>query len=317
MGMRVIDKRNPDFYWIEHELFRSSPDGSTWASLLQPDGIAVYSCIVSHTNKAGQSYPSYSTIARECGVSRRNVIRYVKRLSDMGFITLKGQSAKRTNIIQVEPKNRWKLYPARSSMNRPKTGSNGDTQSPLMVTHSHPHSDTQSPLMVTHSHPHGDTQSPEVKPVSKKNKVEPSSSSNITQPAQSEQTKKDNDDDDDDVAPLNIILQSFGRTERLTLPLLKEIKKLYGVTREDVIKAVELLAPNEAIKNVIGVIKGRRNASGGYDSGCFAEGVCILGALSTSRPERAARPKSKVQEGIDVINEWLVNQGETPLEVDR
>jgi len=51
-------------------------------------GYAVYSAIKRHLNqKTGDCFPSYATIARKLGIDRGTVIRYVKKLKELGYLS--------------------------------------------------------------------------------------------------------------------------------------------------------------------------------------------------------------------------------------
>ena len=72
-------------------------------------GLGIYTVIKRHYNWAtGQCTPSYSRIAQMCKVSRRTVMRYVKRFKEVGLIdpqmrfTDEGQTSNQYVFYQPE-----------------------------------------------------------------------------------------------------------------------------------------------------------------------------------------------------------------------
>ena len=101
-------------------------------------GYAVYCAIRRHLNqKTGDCFPSYATIARKLGIDRGTVIRYVKKLKELGYIS---------------PQLRFKEdgSPTSNQFNFDK--GNGTKQPPVVVPDNHP----------------GCTQPPEQSPLNKK-----------------------------------------------------------------------------------------------------------------------------------------------------
>ena len=58
-----------------------------YVPIIGPYGLTIYAVIKSHENgKSGACFPSYKTIARESGIDRGTVIRYVKKLKEFNLI---------------------------------------------------------------------------------------------------------------------------------------------------------------------------------------------------------------------------------------
>lgn len=54
-------------------------------------GLAVYMCISRFINQEGVAWPSYETIAKRTGISRRKVISEVQKLVDLGLVEVTQQ----------------------------------------------------------------------------------------------------------------------------------------------------------------------------------------------------------------------------------
>ena len=301
MQFDVKDTAQHSDFFTPHALINDKKRGIQWAALLRPTGVAVYLVLLHHAGYQSRTcYPSESLLARETGLSLRQVKREIKRLIAFGMIT-KLTPAKKTlfddisarekltNTYTITDKKDWRVpadaqfKPRADKGRRRKTAQleilDGDSQSPEVVTHSHLDGDSQSPEVVTHSHLDGDSQSPSrcltvtqnrsqlINPI----EVTPSTS---TTPAATESASKDAAVDD--VAAINSIFQSFKRQERLTPPLLAQIISIHALeSPAEVLLAVRALAPQTHIRSVIAVLKGKRTPDG-YESGCFEGGKCYL-----------------------------------------
>ena len=117
--IQIVDNRVTDFLWIDREIRRDAPNGQTWLAMLQPTCVSIYLCLCSHAGKARESYPSYATIARECGISRQSAIDGIQTLIDSGFLA-KGEKTKlRTNIFIILPREKWQV--AKSKGRKPRS----------------------------------------------------------------------------------------------------------------------------------------------------------------------------------------------------
>ena len=82
--VRVISKKKKQpFFMVENILFR---DGH--AAKMKLSGLAVYLCLVMHADNNNECWPSYNTIAKLCGQSRRSVITTTKRLKELEYIDI-------------------------------------------------------------------------------------------------------------------------------------------------------------------------------------------------------------------------------------
>jgi len=134
---QIRDRRGGNRYFIDNAFLRGG-----WGAKIGPYGIAIYNALAMFADADAQSaWPSYQTIADLTGMSRRQAIRKVDKLAGYHIINKqerddpKTESRNQTNLIILLHPNEW----------------TSDSQS--LVTHSHQGSDSQSPGVVTHSHP--------------------------------------------------------------------------------------------------------------------------------------------------------------------
>jgi hypothetical protein len=85
-------------------------------------GLGIYTVIKRHYNwLTGQCTPSYNRLAQLCNLSRRTVIRYVKRLKEAGLIdpqmrfTDEGQTSNQYEFYQPKRPKKPALKPAQTS----------------------------------------------------------------------------------------------------------------------------------------------------------------------------------------------------------
>ena len=105
--LNIQDERLLDFLWIDREIRRPSPNGKTWLALIQPTCASILLCLCSHAGKTRESFPSYATIAEECGISRQSAIDGIAVLISFGFLR-KGESTKhRTNTFIIQAREKW------------------------------------------------------------------------------------------------------------------------------------------------------------------------------------------------------------------
>jgi len=66
------------------------------SELLTPEvgvhGIAVYAVLAAHADRHGVCWPAQDTIAKRLGISRTTVHETVRRLADLGFLTIESQA---------------------------------------------------------------------------------------------------------------------------------------------------------------------------------------------------------------------------------
>lgn len=132
--LRVRDRRKPGWAWFERAVL------DRYGATIGPDGIAVYMVLAAYANNDEQSsFPSYQTIADKIGRSRRQVIRTIAHLEQLGLIA----KAPRYDAGAEPSSNLYILLELRPGGDTQSLGS--DTQSPQVVTTSH--------QVVTDSHP--------------------------------------------------------------------------------------------------------------------------------------------------------------------
>ncbi|MDG9986856.1 helix-turn-helix domain-containing protein [Stenotrophomonas sp. GD04024] len=68
---------------------------------LHRSDIAVLAVILDRMDKAGQAWPSMSTIASDSGVSRGQVIKVLARLKELGYLTVNSGNQTRSNTYQL------------------------------------------------------------------------------------------------------------------------------------------------------------------------------------------------------------------------
>lgn len=118
----VVRDRRPGYLRVDNILY------DRFGSVLGPYGLAVYMALCRYVNQDSECWPSYATIAKGTGMSRRQVIREVAKLQHL-------------NVIEIE----HRIESNKHTSNVFILLDTSDTQSPLVVTHSHHPSDTQSP----------------------------------------------------------------------------------------------------------------------------------------------------------------------------
>jgi len=122
----VIRDRRPGYLRVYNDLY------DHYGAQLGPYGLAVYMALCRYANQDSEAWPSYTTIARGTGMSKRQVIREIHKMEELRIIAV--ERNQNTSNIFVLLDTSAQYEPPR-----------GDTQSPPPVTHSHPPSDTQSP----------------------------------------------------------------------------------------------------------------------------------------------------------------------------
>lgn len=114
----VIRDRRPGYLRVYNDLY------DRFGAQLGPFGLAVYVALCRYANQDSECWPSYNTIAKGTGMSRRQVMREVVKLEELKIIAVERVLRKPCTFILLDT---------------------SDTQSPSLVTHSHHPSDTQSP----------------------------------------------------------------------------------------------------------------------------------------------------------------------------
>lgn len=77
----VVRDRRPGYLKVYNDLF------DRFGPTLGPYGLAAYMALCRHAdNETSECFPSYGTIARETGMSRRKAIYEVQRMEQLGII---------------------------------------------------------------------------------------------------------------------------------------------------------------------------------------------------------------------------------------
>lgn len=114
----VVRDRRPGYLRVYNDLY------DRFGAQLGPYGLAVYVALCRYANQDSECWPSFATIAKGTGMSRRQVIREIAKLEGLGIIAVERVLRKPSTFILLDT---------------------SDTQSLGLVTHSHYPSDTQSP----------------------------------------------------------------------------------------------------------------------------------------------------------------------------
>lgn len=76
----VRDQRTVKRFWIDDAVY------DTYAAQIGIYAYAVYTALVRHADTAQTCFPSYATIAKKLGISRRKVIQEIEKLKSAGLI---------------------------------------------------------------------------------------------------------------------------------------------------------------------------------------------------------------------------------------
>lgn len=80
--IRVISRRSQPWAWFDKRVI------TRYGRQLGPHGLAVYMALATHVDGETQScFPSYQTLARETGMSRRAVMRAMAKLCELKLIS--------------------------------------------------------------------------------------------------------------------------------------------------------------------------------------------------------------------------------------
>lgn len=114
----VVRDRRPGYLRVDNVLY------DRFGAVLGPYGLAVYMALCRYVNQDSECWPSYATIAKGTGMSRRQVIREVSKLELLNVIAIERNQHTSNVFILLDT---------------------SDSQSLPPVTHSHSPSDSQSP----------------------------------------------------------------------------------------------------------------------------------------------------------------------------
>jgi hypothetical protein len=105
----IRDLRDGKFLWIDKAALRLISESAGTM------GVAVYSWLCYYANfKAQDCFPSVTTLAYHCGVSRRTIMRAVKQLEQLKAVSIERKKCK-TNIYKLLNISAIKSYPQPSS----------------------------------------------------------------------------------------------------------------------------------------------------------------------------------------------------------
>jgi len=105
----IRDLRDGKFLWIDKAALRLISESAGTM------GVAVYSWLCYYANfKAQDCFPSITTLAYHCGVSRRTIMRAVKQLERLKAVSIERKKGK-PNIYKLLNISAVKSYPQPSS----------------------------------------------------------------------------------------------------------------------------------------------------------------------------------------------------------
>jgi hypothetical protein len=122
----VEDRRRKGYFTVDNVLL------DVYGKELGAYGIAVYAALARFANGDSECWPSYETVARRTGMSKRQVIRMVTKLTELQIISVTPRFNEKGEQVSS-------LYVLLEIIDR------GDSQSLGGVTDSHGGSDSQSP----------------------------------------------------------------------------------------------------------------------------------------------------------------------------
>lgn len=114
----VVRDRRPGFLRVDNDVY------DRFGAQLGAYGLAAYVALCRYANQDSECWPSYATIAKGTGMSKRQVMREVAKLEALKIIAVERNQHTSNVFILLDT---------------------SDTQSLPPVTHSHSPSDTQSP----------------------------------------------------------------------------------------------------------------------------------------------------------------------------
>jgi len=134
--LEVHDGRRAGWHWAQHQII------DIHGAELGPYGLAIYYALCRHTDVDRSCWPSYATLAKETGMTRRQAIHQMNRLIRMGLVT----KEPRKDEAGDPTSNRYTitdLVPTKGGDEGDALGSEGD--SPPLVNQVHQGSEGDSP----------------------------------------------------------------------------------------------------------------------------------------------------------------------------
>jgi DNA-binding transcriptional MerR regulator len=125
----VEDARHTNWFWMDNAVIMS------YAASIGPTGLAVYAHLAMNaSNGSRHCYPSYETMARNLGMSRRSVITAVQKLENVGLISIhRRQAANDSNLS-----NSYTLLPLASVPPGANFAPPGEEATPLVQSDHYP-----------------------------------------------------------------------------------------------------------------------------------------------------------------------------------
>lgn len=125
----VVRDRRPGYLRVYNDLF------DRFGPTLGPYGLATYMALCRHAdNETSECFPSYGTIARETGMSRRKAIYEIQRMEQLGIIAVERNH--HTSNVFILLDTSAQPAPLPSAHNAPPSAQPAPKQSPVKkITH--------------------------------------------------------------------------------------------------------------------------------------------------------------------------------------
>lgn len=92
----VVRDRRPGYLRVDNALY------DRYGAVLGPYGLAVYLALCRYVNQDSECWPSFATIAKGTGMSRRKVIYEIQRLEHLGIIAVERLLRKPSTFILLD-----------------------------------------------------------------------------------------------------------------------------------------------------------------------------------------------------------------------
>ena len=92
----VVRDRRPGYLRVYNDLY------DNYGAQLGPYGLAVYLALCRYANQDSECWPSFATIARGTGMSRRKVIYEIQKLEGLGIIAVERAPRKPSIFILLD-----------------------------------------------------------------------------------------------------------------------------------------------------------------------------------------------------------------------
>lgn len=95
-GRINIRDNRPPFLMVYNDLY------DRYGAQLGPYGLAVYMALCRHANRESECWPSFATIAKEIGASRRKVIYEIQKMERLHIIDVERKPYKASTFVLLD-----------------------------------------------------------------------------------------------------------------------------------------------------------------------------------------------------------------------